>query len=47
MLSTGTPLALAAIAGIFVGMNIRDRHAAVSTVSEGDGEHRELMSVCQ
>jgi uncharacterized protein len=47
MLATGAPLAVAAIAGIFVGMNLRDRHAAATTVREGDGEHRELVSVCQ
>jgi uncharacterized protein len=49
MLSTGTPLALAAIAGIFIGMSVRDRHAAAATTtqSSGDGEHRELVSVFQ
>lgn len=43
MLSSGAWLAPFAIAGLFLGLQLRDRHASHSVV--GDGEHRQLTSV--
>lgn len=41
MLSSGAGLAVAAIAGLFIGLHLRDRH--VGRVVIGDGEHRQLV----
>ncbi len=40
MLASGAGLAVVAIAGLFIGLHLRDRQ--VHTVTHGDGEHREL-----
>jgi uncharacterized protein len=40
MLSSGVTFGLLAITGLFIGIQLRDRHVAAATV--GDGEHRDL-----
>jgi uncharacterized protein len=40
MLSSGAGLAVIAIAGLFIGIRLRDRHAIAT--APGDGEHHEL-----
>jgi uncharacterized protein len=42
MLSSGAALALVAIMGLFIGLNLRDRHT--SRVTLGDGEHRQVST---
>lgn len=44
MVSSGALLGLVAMAGIFIGLHLRDR-ATSQTVHSGDGEHREPVSV--
>lgn len=49
MVSSGAILGLVAMAGIFVGLRIRERHATGNAASvtgrhAGDGEHRETVS---
>jgi uncharacterized protein len=43
MLSSGVTFGLIAIAGLFIGIQLRDRHVAAVTV--GDGEHRDLALI--
>ncbi len=40
MLASGAGLAVVAIAGLFIGLHLRDRHVRIAT--HGDGEHREI-----
>ena len=42
MLSSGAGLALVAVTGLFLGLQVRDRHSTRLTL--GDGEHRVLTS---
>ena len=43
MISSGAALGIVAIVGLFLGLHLRDRHAARATV--GDGEHRQLVPI--
>lgn len=43
MLSSGAWLAPFVIAGLFIGLHLRDRHTSQTVI--GDGEHRQLTSV--
>jgi hypothetical protein len=48
MIASGAMLGFVAVAGLFVGLSLRDVHAArlaQPTAAAGDGEHRELLSV--
>ncbi len=42
MLASGAKLAVVAIAGLFIGLQLRDKHVAIATV--GDGEHHDLAT---
>jgi uncharacterized protein len=43
MLSSGVTFGLLVIAGLFIGIQLRDRH--VTAVAVGDGEHREISDL--
>ena len=43
MLSSGAGLAVVAILGLFIGLQLRDLHVAPTVI--GDGEHRQLTTV--
>jgi hypothetical protein len=44
MIASGALLAPVAIAGLFVGLWLRDRHVAGAVATIGDGEHREAVT---
>lgn len=46
MLSSGALLGLVAIAGIFVGLRLRERQA-MGALAVGDGEHREMATAAR
>lgn len=44
MLSSGAMYGAIVVVGLFLGLHLRDRQTSGTSVSTGDGEHRELVS---